>query len=105
MNILKREDNKMQTFDLKKQMNFEKSIKIGDKVRIHWTNNYSVYAAEAIVSKINQNSVRAKITDAILRGDKIIYPANHEIISPLCNLSTIDRWSHNNCIKPIENQS
>jgi len=51
----------MKLTDHKEILEFERNIKVGDKVRVCWTNSYNYYAAVGTITKINQMSVRTSL--------------------------------------------
>jgi hypothetical protein len=80
-------------------LRFERELKVGDKVRVHWTNCGSYYAAPATVARINDKSIVVTLDEAVdtltgLGG----YPVGQKIKVPRLGSAG---WSANNCVNPL----
>ena len=67
----------MSVEDAKKQIQFEREVKVGDKCQAHWTNSGCYYGAEVEVEAINARSFRVRIiqaTDGYAVGHKLNIP-------------------------------
>lgn len=78
------------------------TLKVGDPVRIRWTNCYRYREAQGTISKINEHSVRVRITDAIMEDGKTAYPQGWELTAQLPKGKAMMRWTWNNTILPID---
>lgn len=77
---------------------FEQGLKPGAPVLARWTNCNRHYHAAAEVLRVNNSTVRVRLTAAI-EGS---YPAGQEIVCPLLVPSRRCRWSHNNRVEPAD---
>ena len=84
----------MSADEVKEQLEFERSLKVGDKCRAHWTNCGYYYGAEVEVEAINAKSFRVRITKAT-DG----YPVGHKLNIP--NFLNMNRWTWNNRLAPL----
>ncbi|MBA7611208.1 hypothetical protein ES703_18427 [subsurface metagenome] len=85
----------MSAEDVKKQIQFEREVKVGDKCKAYWTNCGHYYGTEVEVEAINQKSFRVRVsqpTDG--------YPDGHKLNIP--NFLNIDRWTWNNRLAPLQ---
>ena len=79
----------MSAEDYKKQCEFERNLKKGDKCLAYWTNCGRYYQTEVEVVAVNAKSYRVMIAKAI--GG---YPVGWKINIP--NALNYDRWTWNN---------
>ena len=84
----------MSVEDVKRQIQFEREVQVGDKRMAHWTNCGHYYEAEVEVEAINDKSVRVRITKAT-DG----YPVGHKLNIP--NFLNMHRWSWDNRLAPL----
>ena len=85
----------MSAEDVRKQTQFEREVKVGDKAIAHWTNCGHYYETEVEVVAVNAKSFRVMIAKAI-EG----YPVGWKINVP--SFLNIDRWTWNNRLAPSE---
>jgi len=81
--------------EVRKQTQFEREVKLGDRAIAHWTNCGRYYETEVEVVAVNAKSFRVKIAEAI-EG----YPVGWKINIP--NFLNIDRWTWNNRLAPLQ---
>jgi len=79
--------------EVKKQLEFEREVKLGDKCLAHWMNCGHYYETEVEVVAVNAKSFRVMIAKAI-EG----YPVGWKINIP--SFLNIDRWTWNNRLAP-----
>ena len=84
----------MSADEVKEQLEFERSLKVGDRCKAYWTNCGSYYGTEVEVVAINQKSFRVRITKPATD-----YPAGQNLNIP--NFLNVDRWTWNNRLAPI----
>lgn len=90
----------MPAFDFEATIaDWEKGLKVGDRVLATWSCCYRVYSAECVVSRINGQSVRVQLIDAISDGEKIVYPAGRFLSIPRY---WNERWGRSNNLAPSE---
>ena len=93
-------------------MEFDKGLAVGQFAEVRWTNSHNAYRAVGKVVKVNAKSVVVALSDAIYapKYDKamhafepgeMVYEAGRTIAVPRCILSTMQRWSFNNCVMPV----
>jgi len=85
----------MSAEDVKRQIQFEREVKVGDKCLAHWTNCGNYYETQVEVEAVNAKSFRVRIAKAI-EG----YPVGWKINVP--NFLNIDRWTWNNRLAPLQ---
>ena len=87
----------MSAEDVRKQTQFEREVKLGDKAIAHWTNCGRYYETEVEVVTVNSKSFGVAIATAI-EG----YPVSWRINIP--NFANSDRWSWNNRLGQLAGQ-
>lgn len=87
----------MTSQEFKTVQDFENGLSIGDQVRIKWTNSYCYFSGLATICKINAKSVIATLNHEVHD-----YPENHKIKAPRFTFTTMDLWSCNNRIEPVQ---
>jgi len=83
--------------EARKLIEFDKALALGQPVEVRWTSCGGVYHGEATVSKLNAQSLRAKLTKAVAR-----YPEGFEVTVPRFTFNAMKRWTQNNGAFPIE---
>lgn len=83
--------------DLREQIRLEIDLRDGDPVLVRWTSGGSYYRAHAAVVRVNDASIRVRLTE---RAGP--YPLGHDIVVPRILSRDRDsmprRWSANNCV-------
>lgn len=79
---------------------FEKSLRVGSKVRIRWTNSGRYFAGLATISKVNAKSYRATLDEAVATDFYGGYPAGQNMKAP--SFAAPELWSVNNRVEPVE---
>ncbi len=79
----------MSAEDVKRQIQFEREVRVRDRAMAHWTNCGNYYETQVEIEAINAKSFRVRITKAT-DG----YPVGHKLNIP--NFLNIDRWTWNN---------
>jgi len=85
----------MSAEDVKRQIQFEREVEVGDKCLAHWTNCGNYYETQVEVEAVNAKNFRVRITKAT-DG----YPVGHKLNIP--NFLNIDRWTWNNRLAPLQ---
>ena len=84
---------------LRTVIGFESNLKIGDPVRINWTNSGHCYSALGTVCKINKNTVKATLSTAITGTSD---PCGQVIQAPKLTMGSMAKWSVNNRVEPVD---
>ncbi len=75
---------------------WEESL-LGQTVEACWTSCYSDYSARAEVVRVNRQSLRVRLVEAVTIGGRVVYPAGRELVLPRFTAAT---WSARNCAEP-----
>lgn len=81
-------------------MKWERTLQVGSRVEVRWTWGGGYYGGPGVVTKLNMASAKVR-TDAEVRymGGGV---APREITAPRCTMSTMNRWSANNGLFPLD---
>lgn len=87
--------------DLLLLFRWAEKLKVGDRVRLRWTNSGTQWAGTAVLTKVNANSVLGKLEHQV--GSASAYPEGRIITVPRPSYATVTgRWSWNNTVLPID---
>ena len=89
----------MNAAEFREVMSFEQGLKEGDEIILRWTNCHSYFEARATVVRVNEKSIRGRLTEEVMHRGKVGYPAGWEISVP--RLLDLRKWSCNNCAAPV----
>jgi hypothetical protein len=81
--------------EFKKQCEFERTLKKGDRCQAYWTNSYRYFQTEVEVEAINKASYRVRVVNTV-DG----YPAGWKLNIP--NALNYQRFTWNNRLGPLE---
>lgn len=83
------------TLDMIEVMKFDEGLAVGDEVEVRWTSNHDHFAGLATITKLNDCSLKAKLSDAV--GS---YPAGYVVTVPRLNFRTLLRATPGNVVLP-----
>jgi hypothetical protein len=86
----------MTTIDVVDVLRFDERLRVGDTVRVRWTNSGYAYEGQGEIVKLNDCSARVKLAEAVES-----YPAGFVVTQDRCNFRTMLRWSPSNAILPV----
>lgn len=87
--------------DIMDVMKWDAALKVGDHVKVRWTNSHNYYAQPGVVVKLNRESVRVALDNDVTAGGQLLYPKGREIRVPRCTFNSIKLWSVNNGVFPL----
>ena len=85
--------------EFKTVIDFEHSLKVGDKVRVNWTNCGLYLTAKATVHKVNAKSVVLTLDEHVVPDHYGGWSAGQKIRVP--RIEAIQLWSCNNCVQSL----
>jgi hypothetical protein len=83
--------------DLMDVMKFDGDLAVGDTVEARWTHSHRYYRAVGFVTKLNDCTAKVKL----LNGNDT-YPEGFVVTVTRCTFRSIERWSWNNGVFPVE---
>lgn len=88
--------------EFKSVIDFERSLKVGDTVIVHWTTCHRFMRAKATVEKINDKSIVTCLIEEVHADRLGSWPIGHKIKVPRLGLKTT--WSANNRAWPVDKE-
>ena len=90
----------MTAVDFQTVIKFEDGLRVGNEVRIKWTNSNAFWSGRGILKQINRQSFIVTLSEEV--GGPDYYPAGNKIKAPRLSMgSGMKLWSCNNRLEPV----
>jgi hypothetical protein len=84
--------------ELQTACEFEDALHVGSPVLVRWTSGGRRYRSLGTVAKINQQTYKVRLNEAVKTDVGEAYPAGHQVVVPTIN--NIAAWTTSNRVEP-----